>query len=34
VAEDGGAFAFGDYAYAGSMGGTPLNAPVVGGTGY
>jgi peptidoglycan-N-acetylglucosamine deacetylase len=30
VAADGGIFSFGDAAFHGSMGGTPLNAPVVG----
>ena len=30
VASDGGVFAFGDAAFYGSMGGKPLNAPVVG----
>jgi hypothetical protein len=30
VASDGGVFAFGDATFNGSMGGTPLNAPVVG----
>jgi len=30
VASDGGVFAFGDATYDGSMGGTHLNAPVVG----
>ncbi len=30
VAGDGGIFSFGDAAFHGSMGGTPLNAPVVG----
>jgi hypothetical protein len=30
VASDGGIFAFGDAAFHGSMGGTPLNAPIVG----
>jgi hypothetical protein len=30
VASDGGVFAFGDATYDGSMGGTQLNAPVVG----
>jgi hypothetical protein len=30
VASDGGVFAFGDASFAGSTGGTPLNAPVVG----
>ena len=30
VASDGGIFSFGDAAFHGSMGGTPLNAPVVG----
>ena len=30
VASDGGVFAFGDAAFHGSMGGTHLNAPVVG----
>ncbi len=30
VAADGGVFAFGDAGYFGSMGGKPLNAPVVG----
>ena len=29
VASDGGIFAFGDAAFAGSMGGRPLNAPIV-----
>jgi hypothetical protein len=30
VASDGGIFAFGNAAFHGSMGGKPLNAPVVG----
>ena len=30
VARDGGIFAFGDAHYGGSMGGMPLNAPIVG----
>jgi len=30
VASDGGVFAFGDASFAGSMGGLPLDAPVVG----
>ena len=30
VASDGGVFSFGDAAFHGSMGGTPLNAPIVG----
>jgi hypothetical protein len=30
AATDGGVFAFGDAAFHGSMGGTPLAAPVVG----
>ncbi len=30
VAADGGVFAYGDAAFAGSMGGTHLNAPIVG----
>jgi len=30
VASDGGIFSFGDAAFHGSTGGTPLNAPVVG----
>jgi len=30
VAADGGIFSFGDAAFHGSMGGTPLNAPIVG----
>ena len=30
VAADGGIFAFGDAAFYGSMGGKPLNAPIVG----
>ena len=30
VASDGGIFAFGDARFFGSMGGTPLNQPVVG----
>jgi len=30
VASDGGLFAFGDAGFHGSMGGTPLNAPVTG----
>jgi hypothetical protein len=30
VASDGGIFAFGDAGFYGSMGGTPLNRPVVG----
>ena len=30
VASDGGVFAFGDAAFYGSMGGTPLNQPIVG----
>jgi hypothetical protein len=30
VASDGGIFAFGNAAFRGSMGGAPLNAPVVG----
>ncbi len=30
VASDGGIFAFGDARFDGSMGGTPLNAPIVG----
>ena len=30
VASDGGIFSFGDAAFHGSMGGTPLNAPIVG----
>ena len=30
VASDGGLFAFGDAGFDGSMGGTPLNEPVVG----
>ena len=30
VAADGGIFTFGDAKYAGSMGGIPLNQPVVG----
>jgi hypothetical protein len=30
VASDGGIFAFGDAGFFGSMGGKPLNAPVVG----
>jgi hypothetical protein len=30
VASDGGIFAFGDAAFRGSAGATPLNAPVVG----
>jgi hypothetical protein len=40
VASDGGIFAFGDAGYFGSMGGKPLNQPIVGlastsdGTGY
>jgi len=34
VAEDGGVFSFGDAPYAGSMGGRPLNAPVVGAAGH
>ncbi len=31
MASDGGAFNFGDAGFFGSMGGQPLNAPVVGG---
>jgi len=34
IAKDGGGFAFGDYVFNGSMGGKPLNAPVVGGSGF
>ena len=30
VASDGGIFSFGDAAYYGSEGGTPLNKPIVG----
>jgi hypothetical protein len=30
VASDGGIFSFGDATFHGSMGGTPLNAPIVG----
>jgi len=30
VASDGGIFAFGDAQFYGSMGGTPLNKPIVG----
>jgi hypothetical protein len=30
VAKDGGIFSFGDAPFAGSMGGMPLNQPVVG----
>jgi hypothetical protein len=30
VASDGGIFAFGDASFYGSMGGTPLNKPIVG----
>jgi hypothetical protein len=30
VASDGGVFSFGDSAFHGSMGGKPLNAPIVG----
>jgi hypothetical protein len=30
VASDGGIFAFGDAAFYGSTGGTPLNQPIVG----
>jgi hypothetical protein len=30
AAADGGVFAFGDASFQGSMGGTPLNMPVVG----
>jgi hypothetical protein len=30
VASDGGVFAFGDAPFYGSMGGTPLNQPIVG----
>ncbi len=30
VASDGGIFTFGDVQFFGSMGGSPLNAPVVG----
>jgi len=30
VASDGGIFSFGDAAFHGSMGGTPLNEPIVG----
>jgi hypothetical protein len=30
VASDGGIFSFGDAAFHGSMGGRPLNAPIVG----
>jgi hypothetical protein len=30
VASDGGTFTFGDAQFQGSMGGTPLDAPVVG----
>ena len=30
VASDGGLFAFGNAAFYGSMGGRPLNAPIVG----
>jgi hypothetical protein len=30
VASDGGLFAFGDAAFYGSMGGKPLNKPIVG----
>ncbi|HZM55220.1 MAG TPA: hypothetical protein VFC03_09375, partial [Acidimicrobiales bacterium] len=30
VASDGGVFAYGDATFAGSHGGSPLNAPVVG----
>jgi hypothetical protein len=30
VASDGGIFAFGDAEFDGSMGGVPLNSPVVG----
>jgi len=30
VATDGGIFAFGDAQFDGSMGGAPLNAPIVG----
>jgi len=29
VAADGGVFAFGNAPFSGSLGGTPLNAPVV-----
>jgi hypothetical protein len=32
VARDGGIFSFGDASFFGSMGGQPLNAPVVGGS--
>jgi hypothetical protein len=31
---DGGVFAFGDAAYEGSLGGTHLNQPIVGGIGF
>ena len=34
VAADGGLFAFGDAGFYGSMGGKPLNAPIVGGEGF
>jgi hypothetical protein len=30
VGKDGGVFSYGDAIYSGSMGGIPLNAPVVG----
>jgi hypothetical protein len=30
VASDGGIFSFGDASFYGSMGGTPLNKPIVG----
>ena len=34
VASDGGVFSYGDAKFAGSMGGTPLNKPVVGMVGF
>ena len=33
-ASDGGVFAFGDAAFEGSLGGTHLNKPIVGGIGF
>jgi hypothetical protein len=33
-AHDGGVFTYGDAPYRGSMGGTHINAPVVGGLGF